>query len=64
MVRNDDEVKEMIIGVGNSKFAWMYGMRSGVLRAFGSRMNFLTEADAQNRYLNAGMEFEFEVALC
>ena len=32
----------MIIGVGNGKFAWMYGMRLGVLRrALGGMMNVL-----------------------
>ena len=34
-------VKEMIIGVGNGKFAWMYGMKFGVLRVLGGMMNFL-----------------------
>ena len=35
MDRKDGEVKEMIIGVGNDQFAWMYGMGVGVPRDLG-----------------------------
>jgi len=52
LVRNDGEVKEMITGVGNDQFMWMYAIGFGILRA--------PEAFAYlfRTVRHAGMDFE------
>ena len=52
-VRSDGEVKEMITGVRNDQFVWMYAMGFGVPRAPGSAHGCLFRMDLRRFFVDS-----------